>query len=383
MTRLQADWLSSAATTKIALMFQDAGETAYFVGGCVRNALMGVPVSDLDLSTSVRPDEVTALGKKAGLKVIPTGIEHGTVTVISDGEPFEITTFRKDIATDGRRATVSFSDRMEDDAHRRDFTMNALYAGLDGQVYDPLGGMDDLNARRVRFIDDPVDRIHEDYLRILRFFRFHAWYGDQRNGLDQDALAACADSLDGLAGLSRERIGSEMIKLLSAPDPSTSVGSMEATGVLQAVLPGASGKALFPLIALEFHVDPIARLASLGSSNVADRLRLSKRQERALSLYRAALEDLRSLEVVAYSEGEQAARSVAALRAAVFEQPVPQDAADRISYASQAVFPVAALDLMPDLQGAALGAALKSLEDRWIKSGFTLSKDELLNSLER
>jgi len=170
MTRIKADWLHDADVQTLCRVFADAGHQIWFVGGCVRNALIGAPVSDLDLSTTARPDVSMQLAADAGLKVIPTGIDHGTVTVVVGDTPFEITTFRKDIATDGRRAVVTYANTMAEDALRRDFTMNALYADADGMIADPLGGLPDLHARRVRFIEDPDQRIKEDYLRILRFF---------------------------------------------------------------------------------------------------------------------------------------------------------------------------------------------------------------------
>ncbi|CAN0587043.1 unnamed protein product, partial [Ectocarpus sp. 12 AP-2014] len=191
------------------------------------------------------------LARVAGLKPVPTGIDHGTVTVVADHDPFEITTFRRDVETDGRRAVVAFADTLDEDAKRRDFTMNALYARIDGTVIDPLGGLPDLRARRVRFIGDATDRIREDYLRSLRFFRFHAWYGNPDNGMDSDALAAIASHLDGLESLSRERVGAEMVKLLAARDPAPAVAAMRATGVLGRLLPGADDRALAPLIHLE------------------------------------------------------------------------------------------------------------------------------------
>ncbi|MCK4711369.1 MAG: CCA tRNA nucleotidyltransferase, partial [Marinosulfonomonas sp.] len=175
MTQITADWISNPNTQKVCEMLTDAGFECFFVGGCVRNALLGAPVNDIDISTNALPDRVMELAKAAGLKAVPTGIDHGTVTVIADGTPFEITTYRRDVETDGRRAVVAFSDTIMDDAHRRDFTMNALYADADGVIIDPLNGMPDLLARRIRFIEDADLRIKEDYLRILRFFRFHAW----------------------------------------------------------------------------------------------------------------------------------------------------------------------------------------------------------------
>ncbi|MDP5362235.1 MAG: CCA tRNA nucleotidyltransferase, partial [Paracoccaceae bacterium] len=230
MTQITAPWIKDAAAQSVCRMLTDAGHQAWFVGGCVRNALLGEPVADLDLSTNAHPETVIALAQASALKVVPTGIEHGTVTVIANDTPFEITTFRRDVATDGRRATVVFADNMADDARRRDFTMNALYAAPDGQIMDPLGGLADLRARRVRFIEDADQRIKEDYLRILRFFRFYAWYGDPNEGPDADGLAACAAHLDGWQSLSIERVTSEMLKLLAAPDPAPAVAGVERAG---------------------------------------------------------------------------------------------------------------------------------------------------------
>lgn len=381
--KLSADWIESAPAQHIMAMFSRAGEEAYFVGGCVRNSLLGVPVSDLDISTSVRPERTVELAKASGFKAIPTGIDHGTITVVVDGEPFEITTFRKDVETDGRRAVVAFAETLEEDAHRRDFTMNALYAKADGSIVDPLGGLSDIQARRVRFIDDPVQRIREDYLRILRFFRFHAWYGDDDAGLDPDGLAACAAHIDGLARLSRERIGHEMIKLLSAADPELALGAMDQTGVLNALLPGASTKAFFVLTSLEQTPDPILRLAALGDFDVAELLRLSKSQIRQYRALRDAALGMRPAAEIAYREGEAIARGAMTLRAAFLEQPLPDMLAQDIHKGAMATFPVSARDLMGKFSGKALGEALKRLEQDWIDSGFELSKDALLRRSER
>ncbi|MDG2340400.1 MAG: CCA tRNA nucleotidyltransferase, partial [Paracoccaceae bacterium] len=208
--KLKGEWFQNVETQTVLSVLSEGGMQAYMVGGCVRNALLGAAVSDIDISTDALPETVTKLAALAGLKVIPTGIDHGTVTVISGGVPHEITTYRKDIETDGRRAVVAFSTSIEEDAKRRDFTMNALYADASGEIYDPLGGIGDLNDRRIRFIGNAKDRIQEDYLRILRFFRFSAWYGDLSLGFDPDALAAIGASLAGLETLSNERIGNEL-----------------------------------------------------------------------------------------------------------------------------------------------------------------------------
>ncbi len=241
---LTDDWLTAPATQAVFAMLDDAGHRALAVGGCVRNALIGAPVSDIDIATDAPPDRVIELGEAAGLRAIPTGILHGTVTVISAGVAHEITTFRRDVDTDGRHATVAFSTDVAEDAARRDFTMNALYAQADGTVVDPLDGLPDLRARHVRFIGDPAARILEDYLRILRFFRFTAWYGDPALGLDAEGLAACAACIDGLDRISAERIGAETCKLLAAPDPAPVVAAMARSGILARILPGADATAL-------------------------------------------------------------------------------------------------------------------------------------------
>ena len=251
MERIDAPWLAAPATQAVCAALTGAGHQALLVGGCVRNALLGRPVADIDLATDARPEAVIDLARRAGLKPVPTGVEHGTVTVVAEGRPFEVTTFRRDVATDGRRATVAFSTDLAEDAARRDFTMNALYCRPDGALVDPLGGLADLRAGRVRFVGDPAARIAEDYLRILRFFRIHAWYGDPAGGLDPEGLAACAALQEGLARLSRERVGAEMTKLLAAADPAPAVAAMAAAGILGRVLPGADARALAPLVHAE------------------------------------------------------------------------------------------------------------------------------------
>lgn len=380
MTRVTGDWINTPAAQAVCGAIAAAGHQVFFVGGCVRNDLLGAPISDLDLSTDARPKQVMQIAEAAGLRAVPTGIDHGTVTVVADGQGLEVTTFRKDVETDGRRAVVAFSDRLEDDAHRRDFTMNALYATPEGQIVDPLGGLADLNARRVRFIDDPGDRIREDYLRILRFFRFHAWYGDPSGGMDGDALAGVAANLAGLETLSRERVGAEMLKLLAAPDPSAAVGTMVEVGVLGAVLPGAEARALPVLVDLEGQrlPDPLRRLAVLGGVDVADRLRLSKRDRKRLEFLREAMGTLDGAGELAYRHGADLAADVVLLRAAQMGHPIDAAVWAEIEKGAQAVFPVQPADLMATHTGPALGAALRRLERRWIASGFTLQRKDLL-----
>ncbi|MGR3662037.1 MAG: CCA tRNA nucleotidyltransferase [Paracoccaceae bacterium] len=380
MTRISGDWRTNPATVAVMTMLTSAGFQAYFVGGCVRNALLGVAVNDVDIATDALPQKVMALAKVAGLNAIPTGIDHGTITVVSDGVPFEITTFRRDIETDGRRAVVAFSTDINDDALRRDFTMNALYADANGNISDPLGGLKDLKARKIRFVDDADARIKEDYLRSLRYFRFHAWYGDPDAGMDAEALAAIAANLQGLDTLSKERVGSEMKKLLSAPDPAPSIGAMAQSGVLMQLLPGADPQYLAPLAHLdaELSADPIRRLAVLGGKDVVDKLRLSRDESRRLNLLRQEIANPEPVAALAYRHGAQAAANIELLRAAIFERPVAANLSADLDRGAAAQFPVKAADLMPDLQGPKLGQRLKSLETRWIESNFRLTKQQLL-----
>lgn len=381
MSQLSGEWLSKPATRKVCAALENAGKQVLFVGGCVRNTLLGAPVSDIDLSTDALPQEVIKLSEAAGLRALPTGIEHGTITVISDHIPHEITTFRKDVETDGRRAVVAFSPDVEDDAQRRDFTMNAIYATASGEVIDPLNGMADLQRRFVRFIADPDMRIREDYLRILRFFRFHAWYGNAQNGMDPDALSAIASNLDGLTSLSKERVGAEIKKLLAAPDPAPAVAAMRSTGVLNVVLPGADDKALAPLVhfeqAVEAAPNAIRRLAALGAG-WSGPLRLSKSETREIAVLRSQIGAMSSMDELGFRLGQDVARDVLLLRSAVFGTPPAPSQWSEIKFAAAQVFPVKAVDLMPEVQGKALGEKLNALQSQWIASGFRLSKKQLL-----
>ncbi|OBY26527.1 CCA tRNA nucleotidyltransferase [Leisingera sp. JC1] len=381
--RLDQPWLKNPATQAVCQAVAADGAQVLFVGGCVRNALLGESVSDMDLATDARPEQVMELAALAGIKAVPTGIDHGTVTLVRNGIPHEITTFRKDVATDGRRAVVAFSNDIEEDARRRDFTMNAIYARPDGEVVDPLGGLADLTRRRVRFIGTAENRIREDYLRSLRYFRFHAWFGDKAEGFDADALAAIAANLDGLAALSRERVGAELLKLLAAPDPAPSVAAMRQSGVLANILPGADDRALAPLIHLEAGKMPsgIRRLAALGGEGLQAALRLSKSQASYLAAIREAAAGTAGASELGYRMGAEKALDSLLLRAAFLEQPLSSELEMDIALGASATFPVKARDLLPDLKGPHLGATLKELEAAWIASGFRLSREQLLKSV--
>ncbi|WP_424972198.1 CCA tRNA nucleotidyltransferase [Dinoroseobacter sp. S76] len=374
---------SEAAPQEVLRLLTEAGHDALFVGGTVRNALIGAPVTDFDVATSALPETVQSLAENAGLKAIPTGLAHGTVTVVAEGQPIEITTFRRDVATDGRHAEVSFSTNVAEDARRRDFTMNALYARADGEVVDPLGGLPDLQARRVRFIGAPEDRIREDYLRILRFFRFTAWYGVPDQGLDAEGLAACAALSAGLLKLSAERITAELLKLLAAPDPALAVAAMAQSGILARCLPGARHDALAPLIHFETELsllpEPLRRLASLGGST--GDLRLSNAQNRSLAQMKTHLEEMTAPRALGYHIGAERARDVLLLRAALLTTPLEPGALAAAADGAQTVFPIRAKDLPAHLQGPEIGAALKTLEAAWLASGMALSKADLLARL--
>jgi poly(A) polymerase len=294
MTRLDPARTPWMAEKSLAKVMNALGGEARYVGGAVRNALMGLDVKDIDIATPLTPDVVIKRLEAAGLKAVPTGIEHGTITAVADGKPYEVTTLRRDVETDGRRAVVAFATDWKEDAGRRDFTINALYASVDGDIFDYHNGIADLKEGHVRFIGDAVARIREDYLRILRLFRFHAWYG--KGEIDAVALKAAAAEKSGLAKLSGERIAQEMLRLLEAENPLPVLRVMAASGILAEILPGALNMTrLERLCAIDaanfFTPDPVLRLAALlgtdekSATAVIDRFRLSNKD-------RARIEDL-------------------------------------------------------------------------------------------
>ena len=359
--RANGQWLRSDGARRVFGLLAGGGHRALAVGGCVRDDLLGVPVRDVDIATDARPERVMALAEAAGVKAVPTGVDHGTVTLVADGHPYEVTTFRRDVATDGRRAVVAFSHDVAEDAARRDFTMNALYAEADGRVVDPLGGLPDLRAQRLRFIGDPGARIREDFLRILRFFRFTAWHG--RSAFDAEGLAACAALSAGVDGLSRERVGHEMRRLLAAADPAPAAAAMDGTGVLARILPGAEPDVLSRLVALEAGRDPdwLRRLAALGGD--ASGLRLSRAEARDLEALRGATGPPFAL---GHALGAERGADAALVRAARTGEAPDLDA---VAAGAAAAFPLAARDLMPDLSGPALGEGLARARAAWAESG--------------
>jgi poly(A) polymerase len=313
--RIHAPWMKR---NDLAALFAALGTgNARYVGGAVRDTLLGLPVKDIDVATPLLPADVIARLDAAGVRTVPTGLEHGTVTAILPGSPVEITTLRRDVSTDGRRATVAFSQDWREDAARRDFTINALYADpASGEVFDYFGGLADLAQRRLRFIGDAHQRIREDHLRILRYFRFQARFGSQPG--DEQAESACAELAATLKGLSRERVGMEMLNLLGLPDPAPTLARMAQLGVLAVVLPEADPAALAALIAAERRQrvpgDALRRLAALLPADptlaeqVASRFRLSGAQKKRLGVVAGReAADATAARALAYRVGKDAA----------------------------------------------------------------------------
>lgn len=379
--KIAGGFLDDPALRAVLAMLADGGHHGLIVGGAVRNAVLGRPIDDVDISTDALPQRVIELAAAAGLKSIPTGIEHGTVTVVSAGTPFEITTFRRDVETDGRYATVAFSDRIEEDAARRDFTMNALYADASGQVLDPVGGWDDLTRRELRFVGDPALRIREDYLRILRFFRFLASYGEH---IAPGTVEAIRAEKDGLPRVSAERIGAEMRKLLAAPDPGPAMGLMDNTGVLALIFDTADVAPLARLVAEEqtrqIAPDWLRRLSLILPKGGAARLRLSRAETARLEALARAI--CLPPSEAGFRYGADIARDAALIRIARGEA-LPPDWAQQITLAASAPLPIGASDLMPDLGGAALGRGLKAAESLWIASGFSAPREALIDAARR
>lgn len=384
----------------LAALGGDVGATR-IVGGAVRDALLGRPVTDADLATMLPPAEVIARAEKAGLKTAPTGIAHGTITVIARGRPFEVTTLRRDVETDGRHAIVHFTRDWAEDASRRDLTMNALYCDAAGEVFDPLGGLADLEAGRVRFIGDAEDRIREDYLRILRFFRFFAWYG--RGRPDSEGLKACARLKAGIATLSAERVWAELKRLLAAPDPARALLWMRTTEILQKTLPESWGiDAVHRLITAEkaenWLPDPLLRLQSILPPHRArldalvSRLKLSRAEATRLFAWAEAPEvdpETSEAEVGKLLYRAEPAGILDRMRHALAREMEAghREASDRLRALirmaeswRRPVLPVQGKDLVAAgvAPGPEVGRRLKALEDRWVESGFRLGRDELL-----
>ncbi|MEI5681012.1 MULTISPECIES: CCA tRNA nucleotidyltransferase [unclassified Mesorhizobium] len=404
----RAKWLGDKDIQRLLAALSADGEEARIAGGAVRNALLGETVSDIDIATTNRPEETTRRAEAAGFKAVPTGAEHGTITVIAGGKPFEVTTLRADVETDGRRAKVRFGRDWKSDAERRDFTINALYAEADGTVIDLVGGLADLESRTLRFIGDAEARIREDYLRILRFYRFFAWYGSGRP--DAEGVKASARLKDGLDQLSAERVWAELKKLLSAPDPSRALLWMRQAGVLTRILPESEKwgiDAIHGLVKTErdlgWKPDPLLRLAAIvppdaaRMAGLAERLKFSKTESERLLQWAGMPAPVSTWAEGAFAKmlyrGEpkgfvdrlRLALASARARAVEVDKALMEAGgfSRLLAFAEKwerPVFPVKGADLaaLGAAQGPKMGEALRSLETAWVDSGFALNRDALL-----
>ncbi|MEA2976643.1 MAG: poly(A) polymerase [Alphaproteobacteria bacterium] len=387
----QAEWLTTGSVARLLAVLASEGEEARVVGGAVRNALLNEKIAEIDIATTAVPEEVIRRVTAAGFKAVPTGIDHGTVTVVIQGQPFEVTTLRVDVETFGRKANVRFGRDWKVDAERRDFTMNALSASADGTVYDYVGGLTDLVARRVRFIGDPGRRIAEDYLRILRFFRFHAAYG--QGALDVDGLNACIAGRGGLEKLSRERIRMELLKLVVARGAQPALAAMTDAGLLVSLLAGVPLLTNFARMtqieaALDLPPDAIRGLAALEVSVVEDaerlwqRLRLANAEhERLVSMADGwwgiePADEESAARVLLYRLGQ--ARFLDRVLLAWARSGTAADDAQWREFVTlpdrwtAPVFPLKAADFIQRgiEKGPALGEALRAAEQAWMAAGF-------------
>ncbi|WP_193173787.1 CCA tRNA nucleotidyltransferase [Nisaea nitritireducens] len=390
-------WMTSPETRAVMDVLNRDGDMARFVGGCVRSAVLHLPIADIDIATRLTPEKTTELLKDAGIRVVPTGLQHGTVTAVINHEHFEITTLRLDVETDGRRAIVAFTEDWKEDAARRDFTMNAMFLRPDGTLEDPFGGHGDALSGRVRFVGDPATRIQEDVLRILRFFRFHAHFG--KDGIDPVGLKACADHAGLIESLSGERIGAEFLKLLAAPDPVSVLEVMESAGILQSYLPGPyDPTALTRLIAFEPAVaDPILRLAAFAPEVPEQAFRASARMRfsnadatRFTRLSGRNLEEMPDAPAMRrqiYIHGNALFEDLVRLAYANgdLEQERAQDLIARSQDWPKPDLPLRGADLvkMGIAAGPGVGDFLRKIETWWIERDFSPGHEECLAEVHR
>ncbi|PDT84756.1 CCA tRNA nucleotidyltransferase [Sinorhizobium sp. BJ1] len=413
MTSIAAEpWFQTPSLRRVFELLNADGGEVRVVGGAVRNSLLGLPAGDVDLATTWRPEDVAERAKAAGIKVVPTGVDHGTVTLVIDGTPYEVTTLRRDVATDGRRAEVAFGIDWKADAERRDFTINALYADAEGEIFDYVGGLPDIVSRTLRFIGSAAERVKEDYLRILRFFRFFAHYGQGRP--DAEGLKACAQARTMLSTLSAERVWGEMKKLLKAEDPGRALLWMRQSGVLGEVLPETEKwgiDAIPGLIAAEkmfaWTPEPLLRLAAIVPPDaerlaaMAARLRLSKAEAAFLARFAeapaiAATFADAALDRELYRHGEEGiiARlklSVASARrksetdpAFLAETAALQRLLARAGKWQRPVFPLSGVDVLKAgvPAGPKIGELLTELENFWVDRNFNIDRATLVARLD-
>ncbi len=405
-------WFSAPALTRVFELLNADGGEVRVVGGAVRNSLMGLAVADIDMATTLLPDEVVARAKAAGIKSVPTGIAHGTVTLVIDGVPYEVTTLRRDVETDGRHAEVAFGTDWTVDAERRDLTINALYANAKGEVIDLVDGLADIEKRNIRFIGNAAERVAEDYLRVLRFFRFFAHYGSGRP--DADGLRACAQARSKLSSLSAERVWSELKKILAARDPGRALLWMRTSGVLTEILPESEKwgiDAIPALIAAEqsfgWQPNPLLRLAAIVPPDserldaMTKRLRLSKAESAVFTEWTkaprlpATIADT-AFDRLLYRHGIQGLETNLRLALASARQKSENDPSQlpetgrlqrllsRTEKWEKPVFPLTGADVLQAgiPAGPRVGEILGALEDKWVEGNFNADRATLVARLQ-
>ena len=378
----ETKWLRNPSAQKLSKLYKNFGYQVLFVGGCVRNTILKMPVTDIDLATDAQPEEIIKIAKENNIRFVPTGLAHGTITLMIDNKNYQITTFRTDFDHDGRYAKVEFTESLLLDASRRDLTINALYCNHVGEVIDPLNGLDDIKKQKIKFIGNPNERIKEDNLRILRFFRFQAIYGNKNLEIDSIALEACHNHKSKLAALSKERITSELRKILSAPNPLEVIIKMNETGVLNELFQKVSIDSLEAYLKTEekfkININWLGRLLSLQVTQEEESLKLTRCEFKFLKQTKSAIENQIHVLEFSYYNGVENGKIYSILQNFRHNIILSKNLLNQINSLATKKFPITAKDLMPEISGKKLGEALRSLEDRWIKSNFTLSKKDLL-----
>tara|TARA_A100001011_G_scaffold263738_1_gene272350 strand:+ start:575 stop:1780 length:1206 start_codon:yes stop_codon:yes gene_type:complete len=384
-------WLKSSAVRRIWKILSSNGAKVYFVGGCVRDTILGREIKDIDIATDALPSKVVELAQAAGLKVIKVGLKYGSVKVVVEQECFEVTTFRSDLVTDGRHPKVGFSQNILDDASRRDFTMNAIYMTIDGKIIDPLSGWEDLINGHVRFIGEPKKRIKEDYLRILRYFRFISTYVGSVESVDYNSVKACTEAIPGLKTLSHNRVWEELQKILLAEDPYPVLQLMKGSNILDEILPLANVGCLARFLKIENKVDlestEINRLLALNINCARSWVKnfpLKKEKIEWLKKILVILRDHSSLKVKGYKYGMNLTLASLALSKANSSEKIENNDLANIKQGSVKKFPINASDLLEFFPPSRdLGVELKRLQCLWFASDLELGRNELLVKLKK
>ena len=388
-TKLNKLWRKDLALTKVVSALESDGRQVYLVGGCVRNVILGKKIRDIDLATELLPDEVIRKAETNGFGVVLTGRSHGTVTILYSGRKFEVTTFRQDTKTDGRKAEVAFTSNIQLDARRRDFTMNSIYMKLNGEIIDPLDALSDLLSKKVRFIGDPLERIKEDRLRILRYFRFRAEFSLSSDLVDVEVRKAIFQQRSRIKFLSKERIWVEVSRILLAPKPQETFESLVEMKLLEEVFPKIDIEALKKVVQLEefYSIEPslLNRLFSLNKTlggNWSNYVSIKAAERKILEKIRDSVENHSDLMLVAYKYGKSVAESWLMNSDSKLILIEKKLAKKTIGTAANASFPLRGKDLLNKFKrGPDIGKKLTQLESVWLKSNFKLTKRDLLKYL--